>query len=71
MGNLLKTFKVPERSKIENTTVPGSETYPDVEQTIPGGKNLIYLVILWRRLFLKAAVPGSGEARGKATDFWS
>ena len=38
MGNLLKIFKVPERSKIENTTVPGSETYPDVEQTIPGGK---------------------------------
>ena len=40
MGNLLKIFKVPERSKIENTTGPGSETYPDVEQTIPGGKNL-------------------------------
>ena len=38
MGNLLKIFKVPERSKIENTTVPGSETYPDVEQMIPGGK---------------------------------
>ena len=39
MGNLSKIFKVPERSKIENTTGPGSETYPDVEQTIPGGKN--------------------------------
>ncbi|MDC0230052.1 AAA family ATPase [Deltaproteobacteria bacterium] len=38
MGNLLKIFKVPERSKIENTTVPGSETYPEVEQMIPGGK---------------------------------
>ena len=38
MGNPSKIFKVPERSKIENTTVPGSETYPDVEQTIPGGK---------------------------------
>ena len=38
MGNLLKIFKIPERSKIENTTVPGSGTYPDVEQMIPGGK---------------------------------
>ena len=38
MGNLSKIFKVPERSKIENTTVPGSETYPDVEQTILGVK---------------------------------
>ena len=38
MGNPSKIFKVPERSKIENTTVPGSETYPDVEQMIPGGK---------------------------------
>ena len=39
MGNLLKIFKIPEPSKIENTTVPGRETYPDVEQTIPGRKN--------------------------------
>jgi len=39
MGNPSKIFKVPERSKIENTTVPGSGTYPDVEQTIPGRKN--------------------------------
>ena len=39
MENLLKIFKVPERSKIENTTGPGSGTYQDVEQTIPGGKN--------------------------------
>ena len=38
MGNPSKIFKVPERSKKENTTVPGSETYPDVEQMIPGGK---------------------------------
>ena len=38
MGNLLKIFKVPERSKIENTTGPGSGTYQVVEQTIPGGE---------------------------------
>ena len=39
MGDLLKLFKIPERSKREITTGSGSETYPDVEQTIPGGKN--------------------------------
>ena len=39
MGNPSKTFKVPERSKREITTGSGRETYPDVEQTIPGGKN--------------------------------
>ena len=38
MGDLLKLFKIPERSKREITTSSGSETYPDVEQTIPGGK---------------------------------
>ena len=38
MGDLLKLFKIPERSKREITTGSGSETYPDVEQTIPGGK---------------------------------
>jgi len=38
MGNLLKIFKVPERSKIENITGPGRGTYQDVEQTIPGGE---------------------------------
>ena len=39
MGNMLKIFKIPERSKREITTGSGRETYPDVEQTIPGGKN--------------------------------
>ena len=38
MGDLLKLFKIPERSKREITTGPGNETYQDVEQTIPGGK---------------------------------
>ena len=46
MGDLLKLFKIPERSKREITTGPGNETqprpvkepYPDLEQTISGGK---------------------------------
>ena len=38
MGNLLKIFKVPDRSKIENTAGLGSGTYQDLGQTIPCGK---------------------------------
>ena len=78
LGDLLKSFKIPQWSKEEVSTGPGMETqsrltkgpYPLIEQTIPDGKNLRFRVIHWRRLFLKAAGPGSGVASGKATGFW-
>ena len=78
LADLLKSFKMPEGTKEEVSTGPGMETqsrltkesYPIKEPTIPDRKKPEIPVICWRRLFLKAAGPGSGAAGGKAMGFW-
>ena len=60
LGDLLKSFKMPERTKEAISTGPGMETqsrltkesYPLKERTIPDKKIRRFRVTRWRRLFL-------------------
>ena len=80
LGDLLKSFKMPERSREEISTGPGMETpprltkgpYPLIEQTIPDRKKPeIPGYSLEEVIYENAGGPGSGAAGGKATGFWS